>query len=48
MITATIDEIQPLTRVSMIEVEPVLVCGRGPGFCAAVPEQRRQQKQEKQ
>jgi hypothetical protein len=36
LITATIDDIQPLARVSVIEAEPVLVYGRGRGFCAAV------------
>src|SRR5271166_3988914 len=40
LITATIDDIQPLACVSVIEAETVLVCGRGRGFCAAVPEPR--------
>jgi hypothetical protein len=48
LITAAIDDIQPLARVSVIEAEPVLVCGRGRRFCAAVPKQRRQQKKKNQ
>src|SRR5580658_5739590 len=45
-ITAAIDDIQPLARVSVKEAEPVLARGRGPRLCAAVSEERRQQKQE--
>src|SRR6202020_3289653 len=48
LITATIDDIQPLARVSVIEAEPILVCGRGRRFCGAVPEPRRPQKQKNQ
>jgi hypothetical protein len=45
LITATIDDIQPLARVGVIEAEPVFARGWGRRFCAAVHEQRRQQKQ---
>jgi len=44
LITATIDDIQPLVRVSVIEAKPVLE--RGCGGCAAVTEERHQKKQE--
>ena len=42
-ITAAMNDIQPLTRVSVIEAEPVLGRRGGYRLCAAVPGQRHQQ-----
>ena len=46
MITATIDDIQALACVNVIEAQPVLLCGWNAGFCG-MPQRRQQKKENK-
>src|ERR1700729_2907251 len=48
LITATIDDIQPLARVSVIEAEPILVWGWHRRFCGMPRHRQRQKKNQRE